>query len=256
MMLKFQFGNAKLIKRIAIFSLPAGHTCPFARECSSRTDRITGKIIDGEHCRFRCSAAGEERYPAVRALRWHNLEFLRELKSVEKMASRIASDLPATDLVRLHPSGDFYTEAYFLAWLNVALNFPNKLFYAYTKALPLWLKYRRDIPANFKLVASYGGTHDHLIAEHELRYSKVVFSEEEADELGLAIDKTDSMAYGTNVSFALLLHGHQPAGTPAAKAWYKLMRAGKGYSIKRRQETARILKNIQITIKRKETAYA
>ena len=42
------------------FSLPSGHTCPFALDCLSKADRITGKITDGLNTLFRCFQASIE----------------------------------------------------------------------------------------------------------------------------------------------------------------------------------------------------
>ena len=71
------------------------------------------------------------------------------------------------------------------------------------------------------LTASRGGRLDHLIDQHNLRESKVVFSEAEADALGYEIDHTDEHAAIPAIrseSFALLLHGTQPKGSEAAEA--------------------------------------
>ena len=43
------------------------------------------------------------------------------------------------DLYRIHESGDFWSELYFQAWLEVARQHPNIKFYAYTKQLSYWL---------------------------------------------------------------------------------------------------------------------
>ena len=68
------------------------------------------------------------------------------------------------------------------------------------------------------MVASYGGRYDHLIdTGYFPKYSKVVFSEEEAIRLGLKIDKDDSLCFG-NKAFALLLHGMQEKNTASAEA--------------------------------------
>lgn len=131
-------------------------------------------------------------------------------------------------IVRIHVSGDFFSQTYFDAWLQVAKNNPSILFYAYTKALPLLVKRLNDIPNNFRLTASYGGTHDHLISKHNLKFAKVVKSVEEANKLRLKIDHDDSLAYGSSKSFALLVHGQQPAGSVWAKAWTTLKKLGIG----------------------------
>jgi len=46
-----------------------------------------------------------------------------------------------------------------------------------------------------------------------------VFSRGQAEALGLRIEEAeDELAYGSDESFALLLHGQQEAGTESAKA--------------------------------------
>lgn len=229
MKLKFAKGNAKLSKSTAIFSLPAGHTCLGARDCLASANRETGKIIDGAGVRFRCYAAsGENLFRNVRVSRWRNFDLLKG-KTVEGMADLIAASLPRkVTLCRVHASGDFFSQAYFDAWMAVARRFPHIIFYAYTKALPLWV-YRRDsIPDNFNLVASKGGKFDAMIARHGLRFVEVVFSEKQAADLHLPIDHDDTLAWQVKGNFALLLHGTQPAGSEASKVLYKLRQQGKG----------------------------
>lgn len=232
--LKFGIGNAKLNKGTAILSLPAGHSCPFAKECRSSADRLTGKVKDGEHCKFRCYAANSESlFRNVREGRWRNFEAIKACNgNTLQMAALIDRSIPRrkgkTKLVRFHQSGDFFTQAYFDAWLLAARNNPDLLFYGYTKALPFWIKRLSEIPANFKLVASRGGSHDALIGLFGLRSAKVVFSEAEAATLGLEIDHDDSHVWKYDKDFAILIHGTQPAGSDAGKAWYKLHKSGKG----------------------------
>src|SRR5689334_14368612 len=101
--LNFGSGNAKLSAGIATFSLPAGHTCPFAKECFSKADKVTGKIIDGAHCKFRCFAASQECvYPSVRSSRWKNFDRLKGL-NVAQMVDVIQDSLPkGFAYVRVH----------------------------------------------------------------------------------------------------------------------------------------------------------
>lgn len=254
--LTFGNGNAKLSTAIATFSLPAGHSCPFAKECLSKATRLTGKIIDGEHCRFRCFAASQEAlFSNVRKARWDNLELLKASGSVEKMTNLIQSSLPkGYSYVRIHVSGDFWSEKYFLAWLNVALNNPLIVFYGYTKATPFLVKYKKVIPRNFRFTASKGGTCDNLISKHKLRSAEVVFSVNEAEQKELEIDHDDSHAITAEKSFALLLHGTQPAGSEAGKAWYKIFKTIGGYGENsKRKGMALAAPVIYVTIKDGET---
>jgi len=218
-LLKFQQGNAKLGKNIFTFSLPAGHACPFANECLSKADKLTGKLTDGPNTQFRCFAASAEAvYPNVRIARWHNFDLLKKLNSVKATDLILASLPKKANIVRIHVSGDFFNEAYFLAWLQVAKLRPNILFYAYTKSLIYWVNYIKEIPSNLVLNASEGGKLDAQILEHGLKFAKVVYTPEQAEELGLLIDHTDEAAYKTKESFALLIHGQQPKGSKASQS--------------------------------------
>ncbi len=235
--LRFTVGNAKLDKSVVIFSLPAGHTCPFAHQCRSSADRETGKIKDGPATQFRCYAANTEAlFKNVRVGRWNNFEAVKEAGSTLQIAALIDKSIPRrngkTKLVRLHQSGDFFNQAYFDAWLLVTRHNPDLIFYGYTKALSFWVKRLHEIPANLKLVASRGGSQDSLIQTFGLRSCKVVFSEDEAKKLNLPIDHDDTHVWKHDGDFALLLHGTQPMGSEAGKAWYKLHKAGGGYHAK------------------------
>ena len=230
--LTFGFGNAKLNRDTAIISLPAGHTCKFADLCRSNANRETGKITDGPHCQFRCYATlPENLFANVRNSRWRNFELLRKAKTVIGMANLIESSLVGKKnikLVRMHASGDFWSQEYFDAWLLFAQQHSEWTFYGYTKALPYWIKRLNSIPTNMKLVASRGGTHDVLIDALGLRSVKVVFSEEEAEKLGLELDHDDCLCWKGDKDFAILLHSTQPKGSDAGKAWYKISKHGQG----------------------------
>lgn len=233
--LSFSKGNAKLGRAIHTFSLPSGHTCPGARDCLAKVPRLGGQLQDGKATVFRCFAASQEAmYPSVRQSRWNNFDLLRGLSS-EQMTELILASLPSdAQIVRVHVAGDFFSQAYFCAWMRAAAQRPEVLFYAYTKSVKTWLANREVVPSNFKLTASEGGTHDHLIKEHQLKHATVVFSPEQAERLGLAIDHDDSLAYGQDGSFALLLHGTQPKGSEAAKSLSALKAQGHtGYSAKK-----------------------
>jgi len=195
-------------------------------------DRLTGKIKDGQHCKFRCFSASQEcAYSNVRKLRWENYELLEEAGTTAKMSKLIQKSMPkGFTTVRPGISGDFFRESYFLAWLDVANKNPNTVFYGYTKATPFLVKYKDHIPSNFRFAASKGGTCDNLINKHSLNFSEVVFSVKEAEEKGLEIDHDDSLAYAGNKSFALLIHGTQPAGSEASKAWQKIKSTIGGYN--------------------------
>lgn len=235
-LLKFTNGNAKL-DGIPIFSLPAGWACPGAHACQSRTvshkENVGGfGVQDGPACQFRCFAATDEsKYPTTREARWHNFILLKDAKTIPVMVNLIQSSLPTNRWgapIRLHVAGDFFSQAYFDAWIVIAKRSPKQVFYAYTKSLPFWVARLDQIPSNFRLTASKGGKWDALIEQYNLKCARVVYSTEEADKLNLEIDHDDSHAFGTGGDFALLLHGTQPAGSLAAKAWSSLKSQGIG----------------------------
>jgi hypothetical protein len=104
--------------------------------------------------------------------------------------------------------------------IDVARLLPDITMYAYTKSLGMWQSLYDYIPDNFYLTASYGGTLDYMIPREPKifkRYSRVVYTEQEAADLGLEIDHDDSHCLGDK-PFALLVHGTQRAGSEASKA--------------------------------------
>jgi hypothetical protein len=198
-------------------------------------------LTDGQGTQFRCfSASQEAQYPSVRESRWRNWELLRSRGTAEGMAGLILDSLPKkAKVVRVHVSGDFFQAEYFAAWCLVARARPDVVFYAYTKSLSFWVVRLGNIPDNLVLTASYGGRHDELIALHNLRYAKVVYSQAEADELGLEVDHDDSHAMRPGDSFALLLHGVQPPGSEASKA-LSALRAQGDYGYGERADARRV----------------
>ena len=212
--------------------LVAGYSCPFAEACLAKVKIVEGrrKVVDGPKQKFRCfSASQEATYTNVYNLRMGNFNALRGLSAWD-MFTILKDNLPANaGIVRPGVDGDFFSPVYFESWLRLAYHRPDVLFYAYTKSLPYWVKYLEFIPDNFVLTASYGGRRDDLIAKHNLRSATVVGSLEEANKLGLDIDHDDSHAADPtmrNQSFALLIHGIQPANTKFAKAKQALKGVG------------------------------
>ena len=227
--LYFNTENAKLINSpTATFSLPAGYTCPGACDCLAWFDRNDNRLIEGPNTKHRCFAASlEAARKSVRISVDRNLSILKEARTIEKMADVIDQSLPASFYcnIRIHADGDFYHMDYFLAWVEVARRNQNRLFYAYTKSLPFWVRFRKSIPDNLVLTASWGGKWDHLIKPNKLRSALVVYHPEEAERLGLVIDHDDSLARENDgKDFALLLHGIQRPGSDASAARKRMIK--------------------------------
>lgn len=252
-LLKFSKANAKIEalsnvpaimpyldgkRKVYSIDLLSGWSCPYADECLSKVHIVDGrrKIIDGKNTKFRCFSASQEAlYPKVYAQREYNFNLL---KNSDNMFLLIHDSLPKNlGVCRIHVAGDFFNRDYFHTWIMIARAHPSRLFYAYTKSLPYWLDARKDVnnTKNLVMTASYGGRCDKLIKKHRLRYAKVIFSKKDAGNM--EIDHDDSHAADPSKkrqSFALLLHGTQPAGTDAAKALSDLKGEG-SYSRKKKK---------------------
>lgn len=243
--LGFSNGNYKL--DWPYFSLPAGYSCPFATVCKNFPAKWEGpfkggkfkkpsswekNIKPGPEAKFMCYAARSQgQYPASNIRVFKNLNLLKQYKTAEEMADLIVRsmkyhNIEDTDVFRIHEAGDFFSQAYFDAWLEVARRLPGTLFYAYTVSLPYWISRKGSIPRNMKLIASMDENNEETILKNDLRYSKMVNSVEEAKELGLSIDVDDTIAWGSDRNFALLIHGPQPSGSEAAKALKRNKEAG------------------------------
>ena len=242
-LLKFSKANTKLKKlykiaelqqylvgkRNKIYSLdkPAGWSCKFAKDCLSMAVLKDNKtsIKDGKHTKFRCYAASQEaQYRLTYEMRKYNFSLIKN-KTEEQITRRLEHSLPANaGIIRVDSSGDIHSQAEFNAWLNLAQNHSDVLIYFYTKASRYWVAWVKEhgqLPDNLVITASRGGTEDYLIDEHGLRESVVVYSEQQAVDLGLEIDNDDSHAARPSLSeqsFALLIHGTQPKGSEAAVA--------------------------------------
>lgn len=240
--LTFGTDNAKLPKDTATFSIPAGYTCPGAKDCHAWYNREEGKLHDGKHQEYRCFAAQMESYlPALRASVDRNLRMLKAVGTVEGMATLIHNSLPAKRFkaIRVHVSGDFYSGDYFMAWMEVARRNPDRTFYAYTKSIPTWVRYLKLIPVNFALTASLGGKFDKMVEKHDLRTARVVFHPEEAEALGLEIDHDDSHARALDGrSFALLIHAMGPAGSKQNQAQARMRKEKIVFSYSQKKKPA------------------
>jgi hypothetical protein len=186
------------------WSLPSGSTCPGAEKCLAIADRYTGKVWNGPKQEFRCYSAVTERYPSVRQRLWTNFEAVKG-KTPHQVASILTRAKPKRmKRCRIHTAGDFFSQTYFDGWLLFVMENPDIHFWAFTKSLTFWVNRLGQIPKNLVLQASCGGKHDHLIATHNLKYAKVVWSEDTADRLGLVIDTDDYLAAYGRSPFALL----------------------------------------------------
>lgn len=242
-------GNAKLAKGVWHFSIASGVTCPGASTCKALVQlktvngKQTRKLVEGPDATLRCfSAVQELAFPSLHNQRLHNLRLLTKAGSADKMKALILDGLsPHASMVRVHIGGDFFSQAYFDAWMEVAKARPATTFYAYTKSIPFWKDYLhryKKLPGNFKLVASLGGKFDHLVDRKKMVWSTIVFHPEEARKMNLPIeDADDTLAQKAEAPFALVLHAQQKAGSPAAAAIKRMRDEGTHFGYGRHKKS-------------------
>jgi hypothetical protein len=131
--------NRKLGKNVGVFNLPARKTCPGATS-------YCGKI---------CYAMKAERcYKSARDSREKNYQASLGLDFVTNMIAELTKFRTKGDKVRIHESGDFYSQEYLDKWIAIAATFPASIvFLAYTKMYDR-LDFSRK-PENMIIYASY-----------------------------------------------------------------------------------------------------
>jgi len=200
-------GNSKLQKtakefgvKIFNFSIPAGNdkasgkiTCPFAGSCL--------KLC----------------YAKKGAYRWGNVERALsrryEASKEADFVQRITDELNKVKkdkqvYIRIHDSGDFYSPAYFVKWLEIARLNPSVRFYAYTKSHSFIRGI--ELPENVDLIFSLGSKNDELIDVENERHSKIFYSVDEMQSSGYSdasyLDLNATKWYTTNKKIGLLIH--------------------------------------------------
>jgi hypothetical protein len=157
--------------------LPDGRrvqTCPAAGVC-------------GGLCYARVNAY---RFPSVLAAHTRNLEMVVDDLDGWRTAMVDELGLPryrGGKWVRIHDAGDFFSDEYLEAWLDVARAVPDVEFYAYTREVA---RFRRVVeppgrcPANFRYLFSLGGLEDALVDLDRDRHCDVFPTVEAAVDAG------------------------------------------------------------------------
>jgi hypothetical protein len=159
--------NAKLKKtsienkmRVMNFSLPAYKTitgktvCPFAKDC----------------IKYCYAQKGNYKYPSVIKGLNNRYELSKTADFVPQMNATIILQRPTH--VRIHDSGDFYSIAYLLKWVDIANTNKDIIFYAYTKSIKFF-KGVINIPKNLKIIFSEGSKKDSLINPNKDRHARI-----------------------------------------------------------------------------------
>jgi hypothetical protein len=192
--------------------LPNGrnyNTCPSAGVCRQVCYALNGTYL----------------FPAVRAKHQANLAFvLEDLPGwTEAMIAELGARKFAGGYVRVHDAGDFFSDAYTLAWLEVMRARPEVTFYCYTKEIDRFQRLvEPDPPLNFLWVYSYGGVQDASIDPDRDRVADVF-----PDEAAIAAAGFSSQ----EASDLLAVLGPRLVGVPANNIRHFLKRmAGRRFS--------------------------
>jgi hypothetical protein len=188
---KFNINNTYYTGEVYEWNLPTGVYCPFANECKVLFNRVTQKFI-ARRGQYKSYASLAER---VRNRRWDNFDFVSKggKPKIPKQCKAL----------RIHGSGDFFSQAYFDLWLTIARENPYIEMWAFTKSIPYWINRLNEIPNNLILTASYGGKEDRLIAQHNLK-NVIVYSAITEVPIERPIDNNDDYARIPDINFALL----------------------------------------------------
>jgi hypothetical protein len=140
-------------------------------------------------CAAVCYArAGTYRFPQVKAKHERNLA--RVLDDPPQWEADILAELThprfrGGKALRVHDSGDYFSDPYTLAWLRIARAVPDVLIYSYTKEVDRFKRLvEPDPPDNFKWIYSYGGRQDHLLDPSRDRVADVFPTETAIAEAG------------------------------------------------------------------------
>lgn len=146
-------GNKKLVNndkvRWIIWNLPSIVTCPHATE----------------HCKKSCYALKAEKvYPSAKVSRYTNYDDAQAHEIfADRMIFTLETELATKKfkgklaIVRVHESGDFFSQEYANAWMKVVDYFKNRkeiCFMWYTKSLPFFRNFDIKSYENLSFIAS------------------------------------------------------------------------------------------------------
>ena len=176
-------------------------TCPNAGACAAGC-----YALQGAYAFSNVKKAYEERFQATQNAAQFFLLMSDEINRVSKSAARQDKQL----VIRIHDSGDFYSEAYLETWFGIVAAFPKVLFYCYTKQVQLLQNRRADVPKNLKVNFSLGGKQDAIINQKRDSHARVFETKRELQSLRYVdTSADDSFAFtGAGVrKIGLVYHG-------------------------------------------------
>lgn len=187
-------GNSKLAQDgIACFDIPQASTCRGAGSCLGFCYASLGNYtyrvkVQNMLNNFYTSLNPKVFSPEVK-------------KSYEKLPRYIKT-------LRLHSSGDFYSQEYLDSWVNIMCETPEFRYYAYTKSLDLDWTEALKLP-NFFRIQSIGGLFDHLI-DTNLAHSRIFPDRESLLAAGyIDASESDLPAASGGIKIGLVVHGQK-----------------------------------------------
>ena len=147
------------------------NVCPAAGACAS----------------FCYARNGTYLFSNVRGRHIQNLEYV--LYHIEEWKAQMLSEVQHKKMkgkhIRIHDAGDFFSDEYLEAWLDIARQTPEVTFYAYTKEVSRFKRMvEPNCPDNFRYLYSMGGKEDHLVKLEEERHADVFLSWDSMVEAG------------------------------------------------------------------------
>lgn len=177
-------------------------------------------------CAQACYARhGTYTWPVVRAK--HQANLMYALDDLTGWRQAMVAELGAAKFrgawIRIHDSGDFFSDEYLQAWLDICRARPDTNFYAYTKEVSRFRTLvEPDPPPNFLWVYSYGGTQDAALNPDADRVADVFPDESAIAEAGWASQEASDL---------LAVLGPRLVGVPANRIPAYLKRlAGRRFS--------------------------
>ena len=246
LVVSFQGGNAKL--NHSFMSLPAGVTCPMAGNCLSFYNPEDNKLYiasenEGRVCYAAAKesgmgpAGGEGAKPYRKMIYSNFYVIYNGLKGgYNNLANILSKSIERHELengimseIRIHEDGDFFSEEYFKAWVQTAIDNPSTHFYFYTKSIPYLVKFLRHnarFPKNFvpNISNEFNETNRKAFEYYkslgggDVKIAKIYNTYDDVPA-GVPIDKTDAYAMDPDYKgeFALVYHGTGLKGSEPAK---------------------------------------
>lgn len=138
-----KLGKTNSLGKTLTFNLPAGKTCPAAGECKHFCYAKKGRFVFG----------------AVKEAHLRNLALSKRPDFVKLANFELARMRKRPVCIRLHSSGDVYSQGYLNKLVKLASLNPDILFYLYTKSVHFDWSEWLNLP-NTKTIHSMGGKYD------------------------------------------------------------------------------------------------